>query len=151
MSSNLLTAEQVADRLGVKLETVYAYVSRGTLRRTLAADGRTSRFDATEVELLARRGRPRQPSGRAAMGVADVVLATSITSLRDDRLVYRGYDATELATGSTFEAVAELLWSGALPASASFAARPDARRVAEAATKGLPDRSPVSERLAVVA
>ncbi len=59
MKGNVLTAKQAATRLGVKLETLYAYVSRGVLRRTLAADGRTSRFDAAEVESLARRGRPR--------------------------------------------------------------------------------------------
>ena len=83
MSRNLMTADQVAERLGVKVETVYAYVSRGTLHRSLADDGRTSRFDASEVEELARRGRPRRGSGRERAGVSDVVLATSITSLRD--------------------------------------------------------------------
>ena len=42
----LLTAAEAASRLGVKPATLYAYVSRGTLRRQRAADGRTSLFDA---------------------------------------------------------------------------------------------------------
>ena len=88
MARNLLTATQVAARLGVKQSTVYAYVSRGVLHRTVAEDGRTSRFDAAEVEELARRGRPRTDSRR--LGTVDVVLSTSLTAMTDDQLVYRG-------------------------------------------------------------
>ena len=106
---NLLTTEQTAARLGVQSKTVYAYVSRGVLARRLADDGRSSLFDAAEVDRLARRGRPRKdsrPSGRV-----DVSLATELTSLQTDRLVYRGRDVREL-TGLGFETVAEWLWSG---------------------------------------
>lgn len=149
MSRNLLTADQVATQLGVKVETVYAYVSRGVLTRSVAEDGRTSRFDASEVEALARRGRPRRHAKRP--GVSDVVLSTSLTTLQDDRLHYRGHDATELARTTTFEAVAELLWTGELPASASWHARIDAVRLARAVTAPLPETSPVAERLCVVA
>ena len=46
-----LTAEQTADRLGVKLETLYAYVARGRLGRVRTADG--SSFDPLEVERFA--------------------------------------------------------------------------------------------------
>jgi citrate synthase len=148
MSRNLLTADQVATQLGVKLETVYAYVSRGVLTRTTADDGRTSRFDASEVEGLARRGRPRRNARRA--GVSDVVLSTSLTAMQDDRLFFRGHDATVLARTATFETVAELLWTGALPATASWSARPDAVRVAGAVSAPLPETSPVAERLGVV-
>ena len=103
----MLTADQVAARLGVKLSTVYAYVSRGILSRTVASDGKSSRFDATEVDQLARRGRPRTDARRA--GTVDVVMATSLTGILDDRLIYRGHDAADLARTSTLEAVAELL------------------------------------------
>src|SRR3954454_6384950 len=117
MTRNLLTADQTAARLGVKVSTVYAYVSRGILGRTVAPDGRTSRFDAAEVDQLARRGRPRADTRRA--GTVDVVLATSLTGILGDQLVYRGHDATELARRSTFEAVAELQWTGSLPDAAA--------------------------------
>ena len=46
----LLTAAEAASRLGVKPATLYAYVSRGTLRRQRAADGRTSLFDAASLD-----------------------------------------------------------------------------------------------------
>jgi citrate synthase len=148
MKRNVLTARQVATRLGVKIETVYAYVSRGVLHRTLAADGRTSRFDTSEVESLARHGRPR--SGAARVGTVDVSLATSITEIHEDRLLFRGHDAVALARRSSFEAVAELLWTGALPPSATWPAPPAGVRIARNATAGLPATTSPIERLAVI-
>jgi citrate synthase len=148
MKRNVLTARQVATRLGVKLETVYAYVSRGVLQRTLAADGRTSQFDTSEVESLARHGRPR--SGAARVGTVDVSLATSITEIHGDRLLFRGHDAVALARGSSFEAVAELLWTGTLPPSATWPAPPQGARVARTATAALPAETSPIERLAVI-
>jgi citrate synthase len=148
MKRNVLTAKQVATHLGVKLETVYAYVSRGVLQRTLAADGRTSRFDASEVETLARHGRPRKDTAR--VGTVDVSLASAITEIQGERLLFRGHDATALARGSTFEAVAELLWTGSLPAAVAWPGPPLGARVARDATARLPASTSPLERLAVV-
>src|SRR5579871_3998152 len=111
-TSTWLTTQQVAQRLGIKPATVYAYVSRGQLHRRLADDARTSRFDPAEVEELARRGRPRPDARRT--GIVDVVLSTTLTEIRDGELRYRGHDAVELVSTSTFEDVAELLWTGRL-------------------------------------
>ena len=113
MTRNVLTAGQTALRLGVKLPTIYAYVSRGVLHRTLAEDGRTSLFDSAEVEALALRGRPR--AGAPRRGSIAVSLVTGITRIEPDRLSYRGVDVATLASTS-FERVAELLWTGVLPA-----------------------------------
>src|ERR1700753_1680433 len=55
-----LTAAEAARRLGVKPATLYAYVSRGVLTRRKDPAGRTSRYDAQEIEDLAPRGRPRR-------------------------------------------------------------------------------------------
>ncbi len=148
MKRNVLTAKQAATRLGVKLETLYAYVSRGVLQRTLAADGRTSQFEASEVESLARRGRPRKDTTR--VGTVDVSLATSITEIHGDRLLFRGHDAVGLARSASFEAVAELLWTGTLPSSVSWPAPPLGARVARAATGALPVTTSPIERLAVI-
>lgn len=112
MASTWLTANQVAQRLGVKPATVYAYVSRGMLHRQLGDDGRTSRFDPGEVDELARRGRPRRDARRT--GIVDVVLSTTLTEIRDGQLRYRGHDAVDLVASSSFEDVAELLWTGRL-------------------------------------
>ena len=109
--TEFLTAAQAAQRLGVKPATLYAYVSRGVLRRDRAADGRGSRFDSGEIERLARRGRPRRPAG-----VADITVESAITEITGDRLRYRGLDVIRLATSRTFEDVAELLWTGEFPA-----------------------------------
>ena len=83
-----LDAEEAARRLGVKQETLYAYVSRGLLRRERAGDGRRSRYVEAEVERLARGGR------RAGRGPGDLVIETAITAIQDDRLTYRGLEAT---------------------------------------------------------
>jgi citrate synthase len=109
--TEFLTAAEAARRLGVKPATLYAYVSRGVLRRDHAADGRSSLFDSDEVERLARRGRPRRPAG-----IADITVESAITEIVGDRLRYRGIDVIRLATSRTFEEVAELLWTGEFPA-----------------------------------
>ena len=108
--AEFLTAAQAAQQLGVKPATLYAYVSRGIMRRDRAVDGRSSLFDAREVERLARRGRPRRP-----VGVADITVESAITEIAGDRLRYRGLDVIRLAASRTFEDVAELLWIGELP------------------------------------
>ena len=108
-----LTAAEAASRLGVKPATLYAYVSRGTLTRARGADGRASLFDAAEIERLARRGRPRRPPG-----TLDITVETQITEITADRLRYRGLDVPELARTRSFEDVAVLLWTGALPPAA---------------------------------
>ena len=64
--------------------------------------------------------------------------------------IYRGHDAADLARTSTLEAVAELLWTGTLPEPAEWPADPSAVRVARAADAGLPESSPLTERLAVI-
>jgi len=143
-----MTADQVAERLGVRRETVYAYVSRGLLSRVVDEDGRTSLFDPAEVETLARRGRPGRAGRRA--GAVDVVLASGITRLRDDGLLYRGHEVTALAGHHPFEDVAELLWTGALRAVDEWTAPPAAREAARRATATLPPECPVDARLAVV-
>ena len=101
------TAE-AARRLGVKQATLYSYVSRGVLRRRTGADGRASLFDAQEVEVLARRGRPRLP------GPGELVIESSLTEITGDRAFYRGHDITALAAQYGLEDGAWLLWTGQL-------------------------------------
>ena len=52
-ATDRLDTEEVARRLGVKRETVYAYVSRGLLVRHPASGPHHSEFDPEEVERLA--------------------------------------------------------------------------------------------------
>ena len=116
-----LTANQAADRLGVKPATLYAYVSRGVLRRVTAADGRHSLFDAAEVDALARRGRPRRASRPFLF---ELEIQTALTEIGDHALRYRGHDAVQLARTASVEQVATLLWTGGLPSMAEAHAVP---------------------------
>lgn len=142
--SRWLTTAQAAERLGVKRETLYAYVSRGVLVRHRGADKRSSRFDRVEVERLAARTRR---GGRA--GSLEVVIDSELTMLDPaGRLYYRGQDAAELARTSTVEDVAALLWGA--PAPAPWEASPVALKVGRRAQAALPASARVIDRVRVI-
>ncbi len=111
-----LTATAVQDRLGLKAQTLYAYVSRGLLTaRPDPGDSRRSLYRAREVDALAeRRRRSRRPSEVAvgAMTWGEPVLTSAITTVQAGRLWYRGRDALLLAETETLESVARLLRGG---------------------------------------
>jgi citrate synthase len=138
---------EAAARLGVKPATLYAYVSRGVLRRRKTGDGRRSLFDPAEVEELARKGRPRRPPE-----LADLVIESAITAIAHGRLYYRGSEATAIAATRTFEEVAAWLWTGAFPAPASpvWRAAPQAVAAGTAAASALPAATLPLERLQVI-
>ncbi len=129
-----LTAAQAASHLGVRVQTLYAYVSRGQLSRTIAPDGRRSLFDVDELDAFAGRRRTRRLSTRRAS--LDVEIDTAITRMGEHELIYRDRSAVELAHAATFEDVAELLWGvGPLDEAAwRPAALTAVRRAARAAT-----------------
>lgn len=107
----MLTTEEAARRLGVKVPTLYAYVSRGLLRSHPDPARRGSIFELADVEALAARSRGgRQTATRLA------TVTTAVTQL-DLALgpLYRGQPATELAATSSYEAVAALLWQRGEP------------------------------------
>ncbi|MFD3406131.1 citrate/2-methylcitrate synthase [Kribbella sp. NPDC058693] len=104
---NYLTTAEVARRLQVKPETIYAYVSRGLLTSTRARGRRGSLFPATEVERLASRSVDHS-------GVVERI-ESQLTLLQNDELHYRGHPASTLSTTWTVEQVAHLLWTGAAP------------------------------------
>lgn len=106
----MLTSKEAAARLGVKVSTVYVYVSRGLLESHRSEDGRRSLFAVEDVERLARRGR-----GGRGVESRMAVVNTAITELRPDGPHYRGRPAVELAAHWTPEQVAELLWDSEEP------------------------------------
>jgi citrate synthase len=131
----LLSTEEAARRLGVKPETLYAYVSRGVVSRTRGPDGRTSLFDPSELDRLAAR--PRLAAAPRA-GVPGV--RTALTDVGGGRFAYRGRDVVPLAGVERFEAVARWLWRADLDP-APFSAPADlvvaARRAAHALAFGV--------------
>ncbi|MFT4213104.1 MAG: citrate/2-methylcitrate synthase [Microbacterium sp.] len=107
-----LTAEETAARLGIKLESLYAYVSRGVLTRERTAAGST--FDPLEVETFAARRSPRTVAVNGhAPGRPLMVLDTDIALIEDDELYFRGRRARDLARQG-FEAVTAWIWGGRL-------------------------------------
>jgi citrate synthase len=142
----MLTTADTARKLGVKPQTVYAYVSRGLLTRHPDADGRRSRFDPAEVERLAARARH---GGRA--GALEVVVDSELTLIDvEGRLWFRGRDATELARFRSFEQVAALLWDDADPHT-PWRAPGEMLRVCEDAQAALPRAARPIERMRVIA
>ena len=104
----LLTTAEVARRLGVKRETVYAYVSRGLLARAPGSAPGRSLFELAAVDALADGARHPNRSG-----AIEVTVRTELTALDPHgRLFYRGRDVVALARHRSFEEVAGLLWDG---------------------------------------
>jgi citrate synthase len=141
----LLSVSDAAARLGVKVETIYAYVSRGLLARRELGD-KESRFAAADVERLATRGR------RGSAPKAQPLLITSaLTEITDGAVHYRGRNVVELVRSASFERVAEWLWGVADEQSAAFLAPKAAVALARAVQSGMPEDALPLERLRVVA
>lgn len=163
LSTERLSTREAAQRLGVKPETLYAYVSRGLLSSRRAPGGRGSTFDAGEVDALVRRGRrgrpasptsppsPAEPAAGAVTGAPAApgitAVRTGITLIEEDRYWFRGVDAVELAGRYGYEEVAEWLWTGRLRPGVRFTAPAEPLAAAERAASALPAHSGLTDRL----
>jgi citrate synthase len=156
-SADRISTREAARRLGVKPETLYAYVSRGLLSSRRAESGRGSTFDPQEVAALARRARPAaagqdgaaENGGGWAGGGGWGRIRTGVTLIEGDRLFFRGVDATGLASAYGFEEVAEWLWTGALRRGARFTAPEPLLTAARSAGDALPAGCGPMDRLRV--
>ena len=94
-------AREAATRLGVKLATLYSYVSRGLVRAVPGA-GRRKRYMRADVERLLARSQARLGHGAVAAGAlrwGEPVLDTAIGDAGPEGLWYRGRDVVALAQG----------------------------------------------------
>lgn len=108
-----MTSREAAEFLGIKLQTLYAYASRGLVKGAPGANGRGRRY--TRADLDGLRVRSAGPAA-GALRFGEPVLDTSITRMTPRGPEYRGRLAVELARGAVpFRSVAELLWTGTLP------------------------------------
>jgi citrate synthase len=124
-----ITRHEAIERLGIKPETLYSYVSRGWIRRLRHPDKKQSLYFKEDVEKIRARSDARKKEGVVAAGAmqygGEPVILTAITEITRGGPRYRNYSAVELArSGVPFESSAALLWSGpSVVESVSSAAR----------------------------
>jgi citrate synthase len=129
----MLGAAEAAQQLGVKLSTLYAYVSRGWLKSYRRKVGRQALYRRGDIEALrgvvaperGRRGRSlpaaaswvtvAQPASADSGSPGVIVAESAVSSLLNGRLAYRGYPIEELIERASFEEVCLLLWDGERP------------------------------------
>lgn len=113
---DLMTREEVLERLNIKPGTLYSYVSRGLIGTAPHDDGRRSLYVRADVERVGsrKRGRlPRAVSAESTMRWGDPVLASGITHITPQGPLYRNRSAVEMAkAGTSFESVSQLLMTG---------------------------------------
>src|SRR5215213_7528528 len=88
----LLRAREAASRLGVKLDTLYAYVSRGLLHSVEVPGSRERHYRADDVERF-RLSRGGERGRETLIPVID----SAICLIDGGRFFYRGHDALRLA------------------------------------------------------
>jgi citrate synthase len=114
MQGAYLTADEVTRQLGIRRETLYAYVSRGLIRSE-PGPGRSRLYAREDVERLRLKKDLRHHGARAletALHFGDALLDSSLTLIEDGEYYYRGENALALAEDREIEAVAALLWLG---------------------------------------
>jgi citrate synthase len=117
-----LTRGETLEVLQVKLQTLYAYVSRGLIRSVPQGSNGRRLYARQDVEKMKSRADARSghaPVAAAAMRWGEPIIQSTITQISPDGPLYRGVSAIDLArAGITFEEVAARLWktgaSGAL-------------------------------------
>jgi citrate synthase len=121
-----LPMDEACRLLGVRPQTIYAYVSRGKLEvMTDPADSRRSLYRTEDVAGLAKRklaGRKHETLATNALFGSEPSIPTALCSFFRGRPHYRGQDAVGLARSANLEAVAQLLWGANQPADFSSAA-----------------------------
>lgn len=114
MNTLWITAEDALALLGTKPQTLYANVSRGRIRaKPDPADPRRSLYQGDDVRRLAKRHAGRRQSATVAAETirwGDPVLPTSISTIVNEQLLYRGRNAIKLASHATLEEAAAILW-----------------------------------------
>ena len=139
-----LSAAQATARLGVKPQTLYAYVSRGLIRRERMPGSRTSRYWRRDVDRLASHARPRPTDPQSP----EIHIDQAITALDPaGHLAYRGWDATSAATEARYEQVAAWLWGTTFGPNDHWSADPEGLAVGRAVQAALPPATPLPDRL----
>ncbi len=111
-----LTRAEALEVLGIKPQTLYAYVSRGLIHSVPQADRRSSYYLREDVERIRLKSAARAGFGAvaaSAMRWGEPVITTSVTQITDAGPRYRSRLAADLVRAqASFETVADFLWEG---------------------------------------
>lgn len=103
-------------RLGIKVQTLYAYVSRGRIASRSDPDNpRRSQYAAGDIARLSAPLAPGEaPSPfvpfEQAPARGEALIRSSLSLVSEGRLFYRGRDAIGLSATATIEDAARVLW-----------------------------------------
>lgn len=119
LSRDYAFAPEAMEILGVRRQTLYAYVSRGWIRSIAQKGLRDKLYLRDDLARVGSRSLARSGHGAvaaSAMNWGQPILETSITEITKQGPRYRGQLAADLVRNATpFESVAEMLWSSHLP------------------------------------
>ena len=117
-TSDYVTAPEAIALLGIKPQTLYTYVSRGLIRSVNQPQRKQKLYYREDIDKVRAQGEARQGQGMpaaTALRWGHPVITTAVTEITPEGPRYRGRLALDLARqGCSFEAAAELLWSGVL-------------------------------------
>lgn len=113
------SAAEAMQILGVRAQTLYAYVSRGWIHSIPQQGQKDKLYLRDDLMRVSKRSLARAGHGAvaaSAMNWGEPIFPTAITEITPEGPRYRNHLAADLVrSGASFEAVAELLWSGQLP------------------------------------
>lgn len=102
--------------LGVRQQTLYAYVSRGWVRSVAQPGQKEKLYFRDDLTRLSMRAQARAGHGAvaaSAMNWGEPIFPSSITEITAQGPAYRGQLAAQLVSSDVdFESVAEFLWTG---------------------------------------
>ncbi|HEX8472245.1 MAG TPA: citrate/2-methylcitrate synthase [Brevundimonas sp.] len=107
---------EALERLGVKVQTLYAYVSRGRISARPDPDNpRRSQYAAEDITRLSTPTIPGETPApfvpfEQAPARGEALIRSSLSLVSEGRLFYRGKDAIDLSKTATVEDAARLLW-----------------------------------------
>lgn len=110
-----LTLEEVQAFLGVRAQTIYAYVSRGLIASHPDPDNtRRSLYNAENIQNLKQKkqqGRKRETLAVNTLFGTEPSIPTAISTFAKGHLYYRGKDVISFSEHATLEDTARLLWN----------------------------------------
>ena len=109
MSRLFLTAKEAAAELGVRVETLYSYVSRGLIRSE-PGPGRARLYAAEDVRAMRQREHVAGANMRTGPSEAGEAIRSALTYIDEEGPHYCGRLASELSQHGSLEATATLLW-----------------------------------------